>query len=192
MIIAEAFFTGNWKRLRSEWKMQRCIGAMLIIIATTGWGMCQAWKIEECYRQMRYLRKLIFRLRSELQYSRQMLPEAVLLTGKDAQEPYQSWLLSLYERLRNRQGTSLSVIWQEEVKEYLTDVELPEEIVESLGRIGSELGTIDLQMQIRTLDLYMESMEQRMEELHAEEKERIRLHRCIGITAGIFLSIILL
>ncbi len=165
---------------------------MLIIIATTGWGMCQAWKVEECYRQMRYLRKLIFRLRSELQYSRQMLPEALLLTGKDAKEPYRSWLRALYERLRKREGTSLAIIWEEEMKKYLTDTELPEEILEELGRLGSELGTIDLQMQVRTLDLYMENMEQRMEELHAEERERIRLYRCIGTATGIFLAIILL
>ena len=165
---------------------------MLIILATSIWGMCQAWKIEECYRQMCYLRKLIFRLRSELQYSRQMLPEAVLLTGKDAKEPYRSWLLSLYNRLRNREGTSLSMIWEEELKKYLIHTELPEEILESIGRLGSDLGTIDLQMQIRTLDLYIENMEQRMEELRTTEKERIRLYKCIGVTTGVFLTIILL
>ena len=172
--------------------MQKCIGAILIIIATTGWGMCQAWKVEECYGQMCYLRKLMFRLRSELQYSRQMLPEALLMTGKDAKEPYRSWLLSLYERLRKRQGTSLAIIWEEEVKIHLSYTEIPEEILEKLERLGSELGTIDLQMQIRILDLYIENLEQQMEELHAEEKERIRLYRYIGTAAGIFLAIVLL
>lgn len=172
--------------------MLKCIGAILIIVATTGWGMCQAQRVEECYRQMRYLRKLIFRLRSELQYSRQMLPEAVLLTGRDAKEPYQSWLLSLYDRLRKRQGTSLAIIWKEELKKYLTDTEIPDEILESLSKLGSELGTIDLQMQIRTLDLYLETMEQRMEELHTEEKEKIRLYRCTGVITGVFLAIVLL
>ena len=39
----------------------------MVILAGSGWGMLQAAKIEECYRQMRYLRKLIFRIRSELQ-----------------------------------------------------------------------------------------------------------------------------
>lgn len=31
----------------------------MVILAGSGWGMLQAAKIEECYRQMRYLRKLI-------------------------------------------------------------------------------------------------------------------------------------
>ena len=44
----------------------------MVILAGSGWGMLQAAKIEECYRQMRYLRKLIFRIRSEIRYSRRV------------------------------------------------------------------------------------------------------------------------
>ena len=87
----------------------------MVILAGGGWGMLQAAKIEECYRQMRYLRKLIFRIRSEIRYSRQVLPEAFLHVGSEAQEPYKMWLLSLCERLTKRQGTSLAGIWDEKI-----------------------------------------------------------------------------
>lgn len=40
--------------------MIKGIGAVMVILAGGGWGMLQAAKIEECYRQMRYLRKLFF------------------------------------------------------------------------------------------------------------------------------------
>ena len=145
----------------------------MVILAGGGWGMLQAAKIEECYRQMRYLRKLIFRIRSEIRYSRQVLPEAFLHVGSEAQEPYKMWLLSLCERLTKRQGTSLAGIWEEETRRY-------------------ELGTIDIEMQVRTLDLYLEQMEQKMEDMRTEQKERIRLYQCVGVTGGIFLAIILL
>ena len=75
--------------------MIKGIGAVMVILAGGGWGMLQTAKIEECYRQMRYLRKLIFRIRSEIRYSRQVLPEAFLHVGSEAQEPYKMWLLSL-------------------------------------------------------------------------------------------------
>ena len=81
----------------------------MVILAGGGWGMLQAAKIEECYRQMRYLRKLIFRIRSEIRYSRQVLPEAFLHVGSEAQEPYKMWLLSLCERLTKRQVQ----VWRE-------------------------------------------------------------------------------
>ena len=70
--------------------MIKGIGAVMVILAGGGWGMLQAAKIEECYRQMRYLRKLIFRIRSEIRYSRQVLPEAFLHVGSEAQEPYKT------------------------------------------------------------------------------------------------------
>ncbi len=68
---------------------------------------------------MRYLRTLIFRIRSEIRYSRQVLPEAFLRVGSEAQEPYKMWLLSLYERLRKQTGTSLAGIWEEETRTHL-------------------------------------------------------------------------
>ena len=118
----------------------------MVILAGSGWGMLQAAKIEECYRQMRYLRKLIFRIRSEIRYSRRVLPEAFLSVGSEAQEPYKMWLLSLYERLENRQGTSLAGIWEEETRRYHAETGIPQDIMESLMRLGSELGTIDIEM----------------------------------------------
>lgn len=172
--------------------MIKGIGAVMVILAGGGWGMLQAAKIEECYRQMRYLRKLIFRIRSEIRYSRQVLPEAFLYVGSEAQEPYKMWLLSLCERLTKRQGTSLAGIWEEETRRYLAEIGIPQDMMESLIRLGSELGTIDIEMQVRTLDLYLEQMEQKMEDMRTEQKERIRLYQCVGVTGGIFLAIILL
>ncbi len=39
-------------------------------------------------------------------------------------------------------------------------------------RLGGELGTIDIEMQVRTLDLYLEQMEQKMEDMRTEQKEK--------------------
>ena len=157
----------------------------MVILAGSGWGMLQAAKIEECYRQMRYLRKLIFRIRSEIRYSRRVLPEAFLSVGSEAQEPYKMWL-------ENRQGTSLAGIWEEETRTHLPVIGIPQDMLESLIRLGGELGTIDIEMQVRTLDLYLEQMEQKMEDMRTEQKEKIRLYQCIGVTGGVFLAIILL
>lgn len=180
------------QRSNGNGEMIKAIGAVMVILAGSGWGMLQAAKIEECYRQMRYLRKLFFRIRSEIRYSRRVLPEAFLSVGSEAQEPYKMWLLSLYERLENRQGTSLAGIWEEETRTHLPVIGIPQDMLESLIRLGGELGTIDIEMQVRTLDLYLEQMEQKMEDMRTEQKEKIRLYQCIGVTGGVFLAIILL
>lgn len=83
-------------------------------------------------------------------------------------------------------------IWEEETRKYLAETGIPQDMTESLIRLGSELGTIDIEMQVRTLDLYLEQMEQKMEDMRTEQKERIRLYQCVGVTGGIFLAIYLL
>ena len=102
------------------------------------------------------------------------------------------WLFSLFERLENRQGTSLAGIWEEETRTHLPVIGIPQDMLESLIRLGGELGTIDIEMQVRTLDLYLEQMEQKMEDMRTEQKEKIRLYQCIGVTGGVFLAVILL
>ena len=89
-------------------------------------------------------------------------------------------------------GTSLAGIWEEETRKYLAETGIPQDMMESLIRLSSELGTIDIEMQVKTLDLYLEQMEQKMEDMRTEQKERIRLYQCVGVTGGIFLAIILL
>ena len=42
------------------------------------------------------------------------------------------------------------------------------------------------------LEQYLEQMEQKMEDMRTEQKEKIRLYQCIGVTGGVFLAIILL
>lgn len=143
----------------------------MVISAGSGWGCCRR-RNEECYQADALPRKLIFRIRSEVRYSRRVLPEAFLSVGSEAQEPYKMWLLSLYERLENRQGTSLAGIWEEETRTHLPVIGIPQDMLESLIRLGGELGTIDIEMQVRTLDLYLEQMEQKMEDMRTEQKEK--------------------
>ncbi len=84
MITGAVFFTKKQWKWRNDKGNRSSHGDS----CGSGSGMLEAAKIEECYRQMRYLRKLIFRIRSEIRYSRRVLPEAFLSVGSEAQEPY--------------------------------------------------------------------------------------------------------
>ena len=101
------------------------------------------------------------------------------------------WLLSLCERLTKRQVQ----VWREygrRDEEISCGNRNPTGYDGEFDTLGSELGTIDIEMQVKTLDLYLEQMEQKMEDMRTEQKERIRLYQCVGVTGGIFLAIILL
>ena len=50
--------------------MVKTFGAVLIIGATSLWGIRAADRINDQYVQMQYLKKLIYQLRSEIRYAR--------------------------------------------------------------------------------------------------------------------------
>lgn len=56
--------------------MLKVIGSLIVIMTSACGGIVAAEHIRDQYGQMRYLQKLIYRLRSEIFYSRAYLGEA--------------------------------------------------------------------------------------------------------------------
>lgn len=68
--------------------MVKTFGAVLIIGATSLWGIRAADRINDQYVQMQYLKKLVYQLRSEIRYARSYLGEAFRHIGTSSREPY--------------------------------------------------------------------------------------------------------
>ena len=75
--------------------MVKTFGAVLIIGATSLWGIRAADRINDQYVQMQYLKKLIYQLRSEIRYARSYLGEAFRHIGTSSREPYKGWILEI-------------------------------------------------------------------------------------------------
>ena len=172
--------------------MIKVTGACLIIAATSLWGMLAAEHVRNQSVQMQYLKKLIYRLRSEILYARAFLSEAFRNIAGSSEGPYAGWLLSMSHDLECRQGVRLSEIWEMKTCQYLKSAGLPEPVYQRLLGLGGQLGNADVEMQIRILDLYLEELEHTMEEIRKEQRSKIKLYHCMGVMSGIFLTILLI
>lgn len=171
--------------------MLKLAGSLLIIGATTLWGMAAAERLREQYEQMRLLQSLLYALRSEILYARSYLEEAFAKIGESAPEPYQGWLLGMSETMRRKTGIPFYQIWSGGIQEALQGSGLAQEEKDKLSEIGKRLGNADMEAQIRSLDLYLEELKKSMEEKREGMKTRIRLCHCLGVMSGIFLTILL-
>ena len=63
---------------------------------------------------------------------------------------------------------------------------------EQLEALGEHLGYLDVDMQERTLLLYLEQLELSIEYLRAHGRERCRLYTSLGAAGGMFLILVLL
>ncbi len=172
--------------------LMKTIGGILVIAATSLWGHIAAEKVGNGYKELQYLQKLLYLLRGEILYARSYLGEAFLQIGRTAKSPYREWLLSLCRQMEEERGRTFAGMWEESVRASLKDSGLSDRELQRLAAFGNQLGIADAQMQIKTLDLYLEEIKLSMEEMREEMRTKMRLCHCLGVMSGIFITVLLM
>lgn len=172
--------------------MLKLIGCLMVTGATTLAGMKRASDIREGYRQMQDIQRLMYQLQGEIRYARDCLGEIFSHIGRRSEQPYQRWLLALSGRMEQREHGVFAQMWEEGIREDLGGLKLPEKEMDRLKALGGQLGNMDVQMQIRTLDLYQEQLVQSMEEMRGEMRTKVRLCHCLGVMGGMLIAVLLL
>ena len=113
-------------------------GCLLVIAATTLTGITRADKIQEQYRQMRVLQRLLYMLESEIRYAHTHLGEIFLRVSRRVKEPYRDWLLSMEKRMGQTDSGTFETIWRQAVTVNLSSSGLPAREVDRLSQLGAQ------------------------------------------------------
>ena len=89
------------------------------------------------------------------------------------------------------EGEGLGELWQAEIKTRLSGTHLKREDREQLAGLGEVLGYLDLEMQLSSMELYLEQLELRIREAQEAAQTKQRLYQSLGVAGGIFLVILL-
>ena len=79
--------------------MLKILGSILVIAATTLYGMKRAADLKEQYVQMEYVRQVFGKVQSEIRYARDPLGEIFSCIGRNAREPYGTWREELGKKM---------------------------------------------------------------------------------------------
>ncbi len=172
--------------------MLKAAGSILVLGATTLYGMMRAQEFREQYVQMEYLQQLFYRIQSEIRYARSPLSELFSQIGRNAKEPYKSWLLQMGRKMLERNGGRFAELWETGVREHLGTAGIPRAELQRLAELGGRLGLMDLEMQVKTIELYLEQLSRSMEEAREQMKAKIRLSHCLGVMGGMLIVTLLL
>ena len=123
---------------------------------------------------------------------RAYLGEAFWQIGQKARSPYREWLIGLCSQMEKEQSGTFASMWEEGTKAGLKASGLPEGEILRLAAFGNQLGIADVEMQVKTLDLYLEELRISMEEMREEMRTKIRLCHCLGVMSGIFITVLLI
>lgn len=165
-------------------------GASLVILSCTGMGAETARQWKERRRLLETLKRMISQLKGEILYSNLPLPTAFLRTGQRGSGAAGRLFLAVAKRMEEEQGTSFEEVWNQETKAFFGACALGTGEMEQLSAFGACLGYLDRDMQERTMDFYLEELEQEIQTLRKNETERCRLALGLGILGGLFLAVV--
>lgn len=169
----------------------RLAGCVCVTAACGGLGFMKARQWREHRGQLEQLRKMIYLLRGEILYGREPLSEALERTGRKSDGPLAGWFCRTAERLRRQEGEGFPSVWQEELDRQAKKLLLSRRELQELKDFGQHLGYLDLELQERTIALYLEQLDMAIGFYREHESERMRMCASLGIMGGLFLAVIL-
>lgn len=168
------------------------MGAILVILSTGAMGFYFSVILKERISDLKELNKLILLLRGDIRYAGTPLPEAVGSLAYRTEGEYRRFLLSVQEELDKLEGRTFNEIWRDCVDRELVDTSLNKKDKLLLTRLGENLGYLDKEMQLNTIDLYITQIQGELDDAVDNVKEKARLYNMLGIMAGVFITIVLI
>ena len=170
----------------------KLIGCILIMASCTGMGLLFAGEIKRRLEDLKSAKSVAILLRGDIRYAQTALPEALENAAKRHEGRLGPFLNRVSQELKQYSGTSLKEIWKKAVKEELAKTSLTKNDKECLLRLGEQLGYLDKDMQMNTIDWYITQVEEMMQEISSDAKQKIRLYQSLGVLFGLFVVILIL
>lgn len=170
--------------------MQKIIGSILILIASTGIGVLKGMDLKKHLKELQSLKQIFLMLRSEIKCTKTPLGEAFSHIGRRMEGIYGRWLLSVARQAEEKSEKSFWELWNRSVEESFTETKLKKAEVEQLKAFGRNIGCLDEELQIGMIELYLEQLDMEIQQSRESLEIKKRLYHCLGVMGGIFLVII--
>lgn len=169
----------------------KIMGCIMVIASSAGVGFYFSTELKSRISDLHELKKLVGLLRGDIRYASTPLPEAINAIARRHTGRFQMFLCFVSSKLDELSGITFATIWKEAAERELINTSLNKKDKLQLVQFGENLGYLDKEMQINTIDLYIEQMEGEIKELSRTAKEKAYLYNTLGIMAGVFITIIM-
>lgn len=169
----------------------KILGSVLVTVSCSGLGLWKAGQWKEHRKLLEQIRKMILLLKGEILYAHAPLGEALEHVGTKSEGIPAKLFCRVAERIGQQDGELFYDLWKEAIDSHRKELLLTEKECEEFKALGEHLGYLDLGMQERTIELYLEQLELSLNFYREHEQERVKLCTSLGVMGGLFLSIIM-
>lgn len=172
--------------------MLKLIGASCIIAGSTGIGFWYRNRFHAALYHLRCMQRILERFMSEIRYGKATLPECCRKIGENAEEPYRTALLSVYQGMAAHDGSNFFQKWQEHMGQAVMEAPVSKAEKEIFLGFAGCSGLADNQMQIRAIEQYRDMLVSAIKSREADLEKQGRMAAGLGIMSGLLLAVVLI
>ena len=166
------------------------IGSIIIIITTTALGMVYAKSKVDRVKQINSFISAFNMLEIEIKFALSLLPDAFIKIAKSSDKK----IGEIFEYAANKIvecKINACEAWSEAINKKLPDLCLANDDKDILVTLGSSLGEIDGESQIKNIRLIVERLKNQMTKAEEDKQKSEKLFKNLGILSGLTIVIVL-
>lgn len=154
-------------------------------------GLWYRLRYLERLANLRECQRAISILQGEIRYGRTPLPEACHEVERRVCGVSRLFFRRVAERLKEG-ACSVGQVWNETTEDVFSSAQMRSEDREEWRRLGNTLGYLDVEMQLRTMDMYLQRLQTSIAQADAERSNRTRMYPLLGTFGGVLICLVLI
>ena len=169
----------------------KIMGSILAVTGAAGVGVMAAGVYARRLKMLLLWQQILQRLYGSMEYYAADM-EDIFLELCSGAGIYETFFHNVIGKIRGRQAGSLEEIWDAAWEKFGPRVYLLPEQQQLIRQTGQGLGHMDLDSQLMALRLLQKRLEQQILAEERELGERQKIIRVLSVTAGVFVTLLLL
>ena len=162
----------------------------MILLSGAGLGFNKSRELGNRKKHLEMLMRMIILLKGEIRYGNTSLYDAFTGAAGKLEGKYREFFLNTAEEIKKKKGKPFGEIFRSCARESLDDQNFTREEKEKIFSLGERLGYMGMDIQLRQLQLLEEDLENEIQELNKDLKEKKKLYQSLGILLGILLAVL--
>ncbi|MDO5409525.1 MAG: stage III sporulation protein AB [Lachnospiraceae bacterium] len=171
--------------------MLRLMGIFMIAAAVLALGFQYSLNMRRRIKNLRLMQSILHMLRGEIGFSGRILEEAFADISRRVAEPFGSFFKGVSREMQELKGAPLSEIWIQNEAAFERSG-LKKEDLELFRRLGNDLGFLDVDMQLCTLELLEMQIKNAAGRLEESCEASCKMYQSLGVLGALTVIVVML
>lgn len=172
--------------------MIKIVGIILIIASSTILGFCYGERFKSRLKELRELQRGIYVLKSEINFTRSLLPDAFYKVYEKCDAPIGDIFLKVSELLNTNEEKDVYSCFLQVLNEKKETLSLTKEDISIFIDFTKSLGEVDIDGHNDMFSLTLDNLSKAVEDAEHNMDKNVKMYRYLGFSFGAMIGIILI